>query len=185
MKHKGTKIIETERLILRPFETSDAKAMYNNWANDGEVTKYVTWYTHTDVSMTQWIIDDWVSHYSEDNYYMWAVTVKENGYEPIGSISVVNINEELENMEVGYCIGRKWWNKGIVTEAFSALIEFLFEEVGAQKISARHNVLNPASGRVMQKCGLLYEGTIRREILCKGAACDIAHYSILAQERNR
>ena len=182
MIHKGTKTIETKRLTLRPFKTTDAPAMFNNWANDDEVTKYVNWPTHCDVSVTQMIIDTWVSHNSEENSYQWAVVLKENGDEPIGSISVVDANETLSNVEIGYCIGRKWWNKGIVTEAFDALIKFFFEEVGAEKVSARHDVDNLASGRVMQKCGLRFEGVIRRELFVKDRPRDIVHYSILKDE---
>lgn len=182
MKHKGTKTIETKQLILRPFKAADAQVMFDNWASDDEVTKYLTWTTHTDVSVTQMVVDDWMSHYNEKDYYQYAITVKENGDEPVGGISVVQINDLIKNMEVGYCIGKKWWNKGIVTEAFNALIKFFFEEVGAEKVSARHDVDNPASGRVMQKCGLKFEGVIRRELLVKEKPRDLAHYSILKDE---
>ncbi|MBQ7283706.1 MAG: GNAT family N-acetyltransferase, partial [Oscillospiraceae bacterium] len=90
--------------------------------------------------------------------------------------------EILCNVEIGYCIGRKWWGKGLVAEAFSDLIRFFFEEVGAEKVCARHDVDNPASGRVMQKCGLKFEGVIRRELLVKEKPRDLAHYSILKDE---
>ena len=61
MNHIGTQYIETERLILRRFETSDAQAMFDNWASDDEVTKYLTWPTHADVSVTEKLLEDWVS----------------------------------------------------------------------------------------------------------------------------
>ena len=182
MIHKGTKTIETERIILRPFKTTDAQAMFSNWASDDEVTRYLTWPTHSSVEVTNLLLADWTNHYSENNYYQWAIVLKDNGDEPIGGISVVETNEFLGNVEIGYCIGRKWWNKGIVTEAFSALIRFFFEEVGAEKVFARHDVNNPASGRVMQKCGLKFEGVIRRELLAKEKPRDLAHYSILKGE---
>ena len=182
MIHKGTKIIETERLVLRPFKTTDAQAMFSNWASDDEVTRYLTWPTHSSVEVTNLLLADWTNHYSENNYYQWAIVLKDNGDEPIGGISVVETNEILCNVEIGYCIGHKWWNKGIVTEAFSALIKFFFEEVGAEKVCARHDVNNPASGRVMQKCGLKFEGVIRRELLVKEKTRDLAHYSILKDE---
>lgn len=182
MLHKGTKIIETERLVLRPFRQDDAQAMFDNWASDAQVTEYLTWPTHTDLSVTQMIVNSWVNHNNETNWYQWAVTVKENGDVPIGSVSVVEFNDLLENIEIGYCIGKNWWNKGIVTEVLSALVKFFFEEVGAQKVCARHDVDNPASGRVMQKCGLKYEGAIRRELFVKEKPRDIAHYSILREE---
>lgn len=60
MTHIGTQYIETDRLILRRFEQSDARAMYDNWASDDEVTKYLTWPTHTDVTVTERILGEWV-----------------------------------------------------------------------------------------------------------------------------
>ena len=182
MIHKGTKTIETERLVLRPFKTTDGQAMFSNWASDDEVTRYLTWPTHSSVEVTNLLLADWTDHYSENNYYQWAIVLKDNGDEPIGGISVVETNEILCNVEIGYCIGRKWWGKGLVTEAFSALIKFFFEEVGAEKVCARHDVNNPASGKVMQKCGLKFEGVIRRELLVKEKPRDLAHYSILKDE---
>ena len=61
MEHKGTVRIETERLILRRFESDDAQAMYDNWASNPNVTKYLTWPTHSSVDVAQWVVNDWVS----------------------------------------------------------------------------------------------------------------------------
>ena len=88
MNHLGTVTLETERLILRKFTMDDADAMYKNWASDQEVTKYLTWPAHNNVAVTQMILDDWTSNYSRTDYYQWAITLKENGSEPIGCIGV-------------------------------------------------------------------------------------------------
>lgn len=72
----------------------------------------------------------------------------------IGSLSLFNINNHDENAEVGYCISRDYWNQGIVTEAFNGLIKLAFEEIGFARLTARHDVLNPASGRVMENAVL-------------------------------
>ena len=73
LNHKGTQIIETPRLILRPFTMDDAPAMFRNWASDPEVTKYLMWPTHPNVDVSQWVCNDWVSHYAEPDYYQWAI----------------------------------------------------------------------------------------------------------------
>lgn len=65
-------------------------------------------------------------------------------------------------VHVGYCIGKKWWHQGITSEALAALINFFFKEVKANRIESRHDPRNPNSGKVMEKCGLIYEGTIRQ-----------------------
>ena len=182
MNHTGTPVLTTARLVLRPFCIDDAQDMFANWASDPEVTHFLMWPTHTSVEVSRYVLNDWIPHYAEPDYYQWAIVLKDNGDEPIGGISVVETNEILGNVEIGYCIGRKWWNKGIVAEAFSALIKFFFEEVGAEKVCARHDVDNPASGRVMPKCGLKFEGVIRRELLAKEKPRDLAHYSVLKNE---
>ena len=64
-------------------------------------------------------------------------------------------------VHIGYCISKKWWNKGITSEALKALIKYFFEEVGVNRVESRHDPSNPNSGKVMMKCGMKYEGTIR------------------------
>lgn len=112
MKDLGTKTIETERLILRRFKMEDAEAMYKNWASDAEVTKFLTWPPHRSNEVTKKVLQDWINNYEKDDFYQWAIILKENGEEPIGTISVVDKDEEVNMVHIGYCIGRKWWNRG-------------------------------------------------------------------------
>ncbi len=178
MQHQGTKKLETKRLLLRPFLLSDAQAMYKNWASNPNVSRYLTWSTHTCPSVTEQVVGDWCKGYSSQNYYQWAICLKELG-EPIGSISVVRIDERISETEIGYCIGEHWWGQGITAEALNAVIAFLFEEVGAKRICAKHDVKNSNSGKVMQKGGMTYEGTHRRAGLNNEGICDVAVYAIL------
>ncbi|MBR6595928.1 MAG: GNAT family N-acetyltransferase [Oscillospiraceae bacterium] len=181
MKHLGTQKMETQRLILRPFTPEDGEAMFRNWASDPEVTKYLTWPTHADPGVSRWVTEDWVSHYDEVKFYQWAIVLKDLG-EPIGSISVVKMNEEAQWVEIGYCIGKNWWHRGIVSEAMNGVMEFLFSQVGVQRIQARHDPRNPNSGAVMRKCGMSYEGTLRRSDRNNQGISDAAVYSILREE---
>ncbi len=183
LDHKGTNIIETERLVLRPFRSEDAPVMFRNWAGDREVPRYLTWNVHRNVSDTENVVNMWVAEYNDIKTYRWAIVLKE-AEEPIGSIDIVRIYENIDSAEIGYCIGKPWWGKGIMTEAFSAIIPYLFE-VGFNRIDAAHAVKNPASGRVMQKCGLKYEGTFRQFFRSTaGELLDISFYSILREEFN-
>ena len=181
MKHLGTIEIETDRLLLRPFTLEDAEAMYRNWASDPEVTKYLTWPTHSHVGVSEMVLTDWVSHYDEPNYYQWAIVLKDFG-EPIGSISVVKVDDGARWVEIGYCIGKNWWRRGYVTEALKALIGFFFGEVGVGRIQARHDPRNANSGAVMVKCGMVREGTLRRADRNNQGICDTCVYSILREE---
>lgn len=182
MKHIGTQYLETERLILRKFVIEDAAAMYHNWASDKEVTKFLTWPAHGDISVSESILQDWSAGYEKMDYYQWAIVLKENNLEPIGSISVITYNDTVGMMHIGYCIGRKWWHQGITSEALQAVIDFLFNEVGAQRIESRHDPKNPNSGSVMKKCGMKYEGTFRKSDWNNQGICDASYYAILAEE---
>lgn len=178
MKHIGTKNIETERLILRRFTLDDADAMYRNWASDDEVTKYLTWPAHSSVDITKMVLADWVESYKNDDNYNWAITLKGDD-EPIGSIGVVSKDDETEMVHMGYCIGREYWHRGITSEALKALIDFFFDEVGVKRVESRHDPRNPNSGKVMKKCGMIYEGTKKNSDRNNQGICDASYYAII------
>ena len=183
LTHKGTKTIETDRLILRQFTMEDADAMFRNWAGDDEVTKHLTWPTHTDVEVTKLVLADWTGHYPEPDFYNWAIVLKENGPEPIGSIAVVGIDKKIDGAAMGYCMSRAHWRKGIMAEALTALIAFLFDEVGFNRIEADHDPNNPASGRVMEKSGMRHEGIMRQAGLSNQGIIDVSRWAILRSDR--
>ena len=181
MTHKGTVTLETERLILRRFALDDAEAMYNNWASDSAVTKYLCWQTHSDVSVSRAVIDSWMPLYQKPDHYSWIIVHKELG-EPIGSIAAVEQREDISMVHIGYCIGQKWWWQGYTSEALKALIRFFFEEIGVNRIESRHDSNNPNSGRVMQKCGLKYEGIFRMADVNNQGVVDAVRYAMLAED---
>ena len=182
MNHLGTVQIETDRLKLRKFNKLDSRAVFNNWGKDMEVTKFLTWPPIMSVETAESILTKWTDSYSDDKFYQWAIILKENGNEPIGTISVVHMNEEIEMVHIGYCIGRKWWHKGITSEAFSGIIPFLIERVGVKRIESRHDPRNPNSGKVMLKCGLQYEGTLRNADINNQGICDASMYALLEED---
>jgi len=178
----GTKTIETDRLILRRFTLEDAERMFENWASDPEVTKYLTWEAHASVEDTRSILSDWVGRYGEGGFFEWAIEWKEIG-QPIGSIGVVALDERIGEAEVGYCIGREYWGRGIMPEALRAVMDFLFDEVGASRVKAKHDAENPKSGRVMAKAGMIYEGTYRCAGYNNRGIIDVVCYAMLASDR--
>lgn len=182
MKHLGTVELETERLILRRIKSSDAKPMFDNWASDDEVTKYLTWPTHSSVDVSKDVISEWIQNYSDNKFYQWGIALKDNVDEPIGSISVVHMDDDIDMVHIGYCIGRKWWHQGVTSEAFKEVIRFLIEEVGAKRIESRHDSNNPNSGKVMIKCGLQYEGTLRNADINNQGICNSVMYGLLAED---
>ena len=141
-------IIETERLTLRPFCVDDAQAMFDNWASDPAVTRFLTWPPHKSVDVTRDVISSWVARESAE----WCIVPKEYG-EAMGSMGVVNVDGDT--VEVGYCLSQKCWGRGYAAEALRATIQALFA-MGAKRVTAKHDVNNPNSGRVMQKAGMIW-----------------------------
>lgn len=181
MKHKGTQLLETNRLILRPFINEDAESMFKNWASDDEVTKFMNWATQHKIEETENTIKSWMSRYVNESFYNWALEDKLTS-QNIGFISVVSCDDTVKKAELGFGIGKKWWHKGIMAEALGAVIKYLFGEVGVNRIQACHDTNNPNSGRVMQKCGMKYEGTMRKADINNTGICDISYYAIIAEE---
>lgn len=183
MKYIGTQILETKRLILRRLTKEDAIEAYNNWCNSDEVSRYVMWDKHNDINVTKKLFEDWEKEYNDLSTYKWIVELKETK-ELIGTIDVVSKKYmQYGTCEIGYCYGEKYWGYGYATEALKSVIKFLFEECEAQTIYANHMSNNPASGKVMLKSGMAYEGTLKNRIVDKlGKRNDLLSYSITRDE---
>ena len=181
-QHPGTIPIETQRLLLRRFTIDDAAAMYENWAKDPEVTKFLTWAPHESVADSEAILSEWIPLYENPEHYHWAIALKENPENPIGSIGAVRYDRDLNQAHIGYCIGRAWWNRGITSEALGALIEFFFERAGLNRVDSRHDPNNPNSGMVMEKCGMVCEGLLHQADISNRGICDTKWYGILADD---
>ncbi len=159
--NKGTQVIKTPRLLLRRFQVSDAGHVFENWANDEVVTKFLTWKPHGSIAVTQEILALWEEKYKDENVYNWAI-VLDYLEQPIGSIAVVHLDESNSACEIGYCLSKHFWNQGIMTEVLSAVIKFMFDEVNINRVQAKHDTDNTGSGRVMSKSGMRLEGVLRR-----------------------
>ncbi len=180
LTHKGTQTLLTPRLTLRKFTVDDADAMFHNWANDEKVTRYLTWCPHETPTLTKQLLELWCADYEKSNTYNWGI---EYNRTLIGNISVVQIDERSEWVGLGYCMGYAYWNQGIMPEAAKAVIDFLFSEIGVNRIGISHAVKNPASGRVAQKCGLTFEGTKHEYFkTVTGEYLDISEYGITKKE---
>jgi ribosomal-protein-alanine N-acetyltransferase len=181
VEHLGTKELETERLVLRRFVIGDAECMFKNWANDDEVTKYLTWESHKNINSSRKVLEEWIEGYSQKTCYQWAIVLKEIN-EPIGRINVDKYSDGIKTIHFGYCIGKRWWNMGITSEAVNAIMKFFFEEVGANRMESHYDPNNENSGKVMKKCGMKYEGHIRQADWNNQGIVDYVICGILAEE---
>lgn len=160
MKKLGTVTLNTPRLTLRRFTADDAEEMFASWANDAEVTRFLTWTPHGDVSVTRAILSDWENMYADPTYYNWAIVIHGKTDELIGSIALANVDEREESGTVGYCMAKRFWGNGIMTEALSEVLRFAFLEVGFKLIKGQHAANNIGSSRVMEKCGMQKTGAV-------------------------
>lgn len=163
MKHSGTQIIETDRLILRRFELSDAHNMFDNYCGNDKVTEYLSWSAHKNVEDTKsYLLNFVLPKYDEENTYRWAIVWKANN-EVIGCIDVCSSSDGSRRAELGWVIGDAYWGKGIMPEAAESVVKYLFS-VGYERIQAVHHSANLKSGRVMQKIGMQYEGILKKYV---------------------
>lgn len=153
-------MMETERIMLRPWRESDAEALYK-YASDPEVGPRAGWPPHKSVEESREIIR---TIFNSD--HMWAMELKATG-EPIGCMGYMvhgesNIDIGENDAEVGYWVARPYWNRGLCTEALRVLIDHCFSVKGFRTLWADYFPENPASGRVMEKCGFCDTGEVNR-----------------------
>ena len=156
----GTPKIETDRLILRRVERSDAQRAFDHWLSDERVSDNRVNAAHKIVSETIDRVTKIVNDYASKEFCWWAIERKADK-ELIGEIDLYDFDKTTGNCEVSYTIGYDWWNQGYGTEALRAILEFGFRYMNIHKISAAYNTDNPASGKVMGKAGMEQEGCSR------------------------
>ena len=140
--------IETERLILRPLTIEDAEAVFE-WTGDPRVAEYMIYSVHESPEVTR----QWLSTVDKlENEYTWGFVRKSDG-KLIGSGSI-RFRTDENRWSFGYNVRYDCWNMGYTTEAVLKMMDFVRSEHGAMNFVAEHAVDNPASGRVIEKCGL-------------------------------
>ena len=172
--------LETQDLCLRKPRMKDAKDIFR-YASDPEVARYVLWEPHRSVSETVSFVRDLRARLRAGCPSSWVVVLRETDT-VIGTIGFVWYSTDNNAAELGYSFSREYWNQGYATQALRAVIDSVFSSLPLNRLEAQHDVRNPASGRVMQKCGLTQEGILRGRIMNKGEYIDTALYSILRSD---
>ena len=170
-------VLETENLVLRPPRRKDAKDIFS-YASDPEVSRYVLWEPHRSLSETRGYVGAMIRRAREGFPSSWVITLRETG-QVIGTIGFVWYSYDNRSAELGYSLSRKYWNRGYATQALGAVVGEAFRSLPVNRLEAQHDVRNPASGRVMEKCGLRQEGILRDRILNRNEYVDVALWAIL------
>jgi ribosomal-protein-alanine N-acetyltransferase len=150
-----TPVIETERLILRPLIVGDAKAIFEGWASDQEVARFMRWNLHKNIEETkEWLVSEEVVAKGED-VYNWGFMLKENK-RLVGS-GGLTFSQKHQMYEIGYNLKRDCWGKGYATEATKKFVDYAKDELKVKQLFATHAVDNVSSGKVLEKIGFIYQ----------------------------
>lgn len=173
--------LETDRLLLRPFRMRDWEDVYR-YSSDPEVARYVLWDAHRSPADSREFLRYMLRLYHNGLPSSWAIVLKSTGT-VIGSIGFMWLDDRSDSAEVGYSLARTYWNQGLMTEALRAVLRCGFTDLRLNRIEAQHDVRNPASGKVMQKCGMRREGILRSRVKNKKEYVDVAVWSVLASDK--
>ena len=172
--------LETERLRLRAMRVSDAPDMFD-YAKRPDVTRYLLWNPHSDVSYTKRYLEYLAGRYRLGQFYDWALISKESG-RMIGTCGFVRFDTAHNCAEIGYVLNPDYRGQELMPEAARRVMQFGFSVLNLHRIEAHFMVENTASQRVMEKLGMTFEGVRRQAMLVKGQYRDIGTCAILASE---
>ena len=172
--------LETDRLILRKMSKNDSGDMFE-YASNPAVTKYLTWDVHPNERFTRNYLAFLQSKYRSGEFYDWAVTLRQNG-KMIGTCGFTRFNYSACSAEIGYVLNPAYWGEGIADEAARRVIRFGFDYLGLNRIEAKCMSGNAQSRRVMEKIGMIFEGTTRDGMSVKNRFVSVDTSAILRDE---
>lgn len=184
--HIGTKELRTDRLFLRRIKKEDIQNIYSKIATDKNILKFVSWEYSSLESVEKMVLNTLEEYENKKDTYMWIVE-ELSTHEIVGMIFTEDYNERRLVAELDYCVVAGFRGKGYATEMLKKVIEYLIFEVGFFRIECVHNLDNPASGKVMQKAGMKFEGILRGKAINlnqEGNPDDLKLYSIIKTDFN-
>lgn len=143
-------VIQTERLLLRPPVQADAEAIFRGYAQDTEVTRYLSWFPHAHLDETRLFLQHCVELWSEASRYPWVITLAGDG----DVIGMIELRPDESTDSVGFVLARDHWGQGYMTEALQAVLDLAVSDVGMASVGACCHVENRASARVMERAGM-------------------------------
>jgi len=176
----GRPTLETERLVLRPFALSDAPDV-QRLAGERDIASTTLNVPHPyEVGTAELWIGTHEESFEAGQLVTFAIVDRATNA-LLGAIGLT-INVEHDRAEMGYWVGKPYWGNGYCTEAAAAVLRYAFDELGLNRVYACHLTRNPASGRVMQKIGMRYEGRLRQHVKKWGQREDLETYGALREE---
>ena len=179
----GTESINTERLVIKNLSLDDADAMYN-YAKDPEVSKYLLWGPHINREETRGYLEALQKRYKKGLYGDWGVYIKD-GMQLIGTCGYAYIDTQTESCEIGYVLSPEYQNKGYMTEAVKAVLQFTFDEIKARSANLRIMQENKRSEALAKRVGFKLNYIGENEINVKHIDRTLLHYRMTREEYYR
>lgn len=176
----GLPVIDTPRLQLRRMNSRDAADVFA-YSQDEQVARHVLWDAQRSIGEARAYLRYMQRQYRQNQPASWGIVLRDTG-RLIGTIGFMSYSEDHNSAEVGYSLSRDYWNLGLMSEALEACLRYAFETMGLHRVEAQYELSNPASGRVMEKCGLQKEGVLRGRLYNKGRYVDVCLCAILENE---
>ena len=159
---KPPEVIETDRLRLRRPVMEDAAAIFSTYAQDPEVARFVSWSVHSSVDVTRkFVEEDCVAGWKTGQVFPWLITLAAGG----DVAGIIDLRPVATRAEIGYVLARRYWGRGLMTEAARAVVEWALAERAIYRVWAVVDLENPASQRVLEKVGMTREGVLRRWVV--------------------
>ena len=172
--------LETERLILRKVASEDAEDMFA-YASNPNVAEHVTWDPHQNLNESMEIINRILTRYKENGISPWGIVLRSSN-KFISTCGFFDWSSKHNRAEIAYAISETYWGQGYTTEAARSVIDLGFNHGQLNRIEARCKIPNIGSARVMEKCGMTFEGILRQHVSLKNQYHDMKLYSILRHE---
>ena len=180
LKHLNATCLESDRLYYRPFNLSDANAIYENWMSDAEALKYLPVPPHESARETTLILQRYMD--ASVDCCMWAIVKKGGADVPIGAIYAQQVGDHVHSIRLYVCLGKQWWHQGYGSEAMEQAVRFFFSETNTQRIEAVYDTMNKYAGAVCRHCGFRNEGVGISAGRNAKKLCHIRTYALLKSE---
>ncbi|PFO84892.1 MULTISPECIES: GNAT family N-acetyltransferase [Bacillus cereus group] len=169
-------MLYTNRLILREINISDIFDIYE-YASDKEMTTYTVWNPHTTLDDTKLFVNSILNQYAQGEFAAFGMELQMEK-KLIGTCGFITYDPKEHKAELAYALSRKYWGRGLATEAAQAFLEYGFTELHFNRIEARCHTRNRQSEKVMKRLGMKYDQTIKDDLIVKGMYRDTKRYFI-------
>ncbi|MGI9479148.1 MAG: GNAT family N-acetyltransferase [Hyphomicrobiaceae bacterium] len=153
------RLLSTSRLVLRKPDFRDAEGLFNAYTSDPEVPYFTSWVVHTTIAETETFVRRCIENWDEKTSFEYIIERKDDPGNPIGAIGMY---PQGHSVNFGYVLAKRFWNRGMTSEALSKLIDWSLRQTSVFRAQAFCDFDNVASARVMEKSGMTFEGVLKR-----------------------